>query len=83
MQIVVIGAGVIGAAIAFQLARRGHAVTLLDSHGIAAGASGRSFGWINASYFLTEAHYRLRLEGIAAHRRLCETLPGNPTGWPG
>lgn len=83
MQIVVIGAGVIGASIAFQLARRGHGVTILDGQGIAAGASGRSFGWINASYFLDEAHYRLRLEGIAAHRRLCETLPGCPTRWPG
>lgn len=83
MQIVIIGAGVIGAAIAYNLTRGGHSVTIMDGQGIGAGASGRSFGWINASYFLNEAHYRLRLEGIAAHRRLCAALPLAPTRWPG
>lgn len=82
-QTLIIGAGVIGAAIAFQLARRGHAVTILDAAGIGAGASGRSFGWINASFHLSEAHYRLRAEGMAAHRRLAGTLPDCPTRWPG
>lgn len=83
MKILIIGAGVIGASIAFQLARRGHQVTVLDSTGIAAGASGRSFGWINASYALSPAHFRLRLAGMAAHRRLDEALPSSPTRWPG
>ncbi|MDQ2067669.1 FAD-binding oxidoreductase [Xinfangfangia sp. CPCC 101601] len=83
MQILVIGAGVIGAAIAFQLTRRGHEVTILEGQGIAAGASGRSFGWINASYGLSPAHYHLRREGIAAHRRLDGLLPSSPTRWPG
>ncbi len=83
MQIIVIGAGVIGASIAFQLGRRGHSVTILEGQGIAAGASGRSFGWINASFHLSPAHYRLRLEGIAAHRRLDGLLPDSPIRWPG
>ena len=83
MKIIVIGAGVIGASIAFNQTRRGHAVTILEGQGIAAGASGRSFGWINASYYINEAHYRLRFEGIAAHRRLMADLPQNPVQWPG
>ena len=83
MQVIVIGAGVIGASIAFHLGRRGHTVTILEGQGIAAGASGRSFGWINASFHLSPAHYCLRLEGIAAHRRLDALLPDSPIRWPG
>lgn len=83
MKILIIGAGVIGASIAFQLARRGHRVTILDSIGVAAGASGRSFGWINASYALSPAHFLLRAAGLAAHRRLDLALPQSPTRWPG
>ena len=68
-RIVVIGAGVIGAAIANQLAQAGHQVTVVD-RGVPAGdASGRSFGWINASFFAGDAHFRLRAAGIEAWRR--------------
>jgi glycine/D-amino acid oxidase-like deaminating enzyme len=65
----VIGAGVIGAAIACHLAKAGHGVTVIDKTGPAAGASGRSFGWINASFFADADHFRLRAAGIEAWRR--------------
>lgn len=68
-RIVVIGAGVIGAAIANQLAQAGHRVTVVDRVGPAGDASGRSFGWINASFFADEAHFRLRAAGIETWRR--------------
>ncbi len=48
MRIVVIGAGIVGSAIAFHLARRGAEVTLLDSGEPGMGASSHSFAWINA-----------------------------------
>lgn len=67
---VVIGAGIVGASIALALARAGHHVTIIDAHGPAFGASGRSFGWINASFFADTAHFRLRSEAIAAWNRL-------------
>jgi len=44
----VIGAGIMGAAIAWQLARRGVQVTLLDKGSPGHGASSHSFAWINA-----------------------------------
>lgn len=69
-RIVVIGAGIIGAAIACRLAEAGHSVRIIDSANPATGASGRSFGWINASFFANEAHFRLRAAGIAAWHRL-------------
>lgn len=83
LKIVVVGAGVIGAAIAFNLSRCGHEVTVIEAATPGAGASGRSFGWINASFHLSGPHYRLRAEGMAAHRRLGALLPGCPTRWPG
>lgn len=48
MRIVVIGAGIVGSAIAFHLSRRGAKVTLLDSGEPGMGASSHSFAWINA-----------------------------------
>jgi len=68
-RIVVIGAGVVGAAIANQLAQAGHHVTVVDKGGPANQASGRSFGWINASFFVDDAHFRLRAAGIETWRR--------------
>lgn len=48
MRITVIGAGIVGSAIAFHLARGGAQVTLLDAGEPGMGASSHSFAWINA-----------------------------------
>ena len=81
--VIVIGAGVIGAAIAHRLAGAGSDVTVIDA-GLAAGAaSGRSFGWINASFHLDEHHFHLRLAGMEAHRRLAAELGPMGPQWPG
>ena len=79
-QIIIVGAGVIGASVAYHAARSGVRVTVLDAG--EAGATAASFGWINASYFLNEDHYRLRGEGIAAWHRLEEALD-LPIAWCG
>lgn len=47
-HIAVVGAGIVGASIAFHLALRGARVTLLDSDAPASGASAVSFAWLNA-----------------------------------
>ena len=47
-NVAVIGAGIIGAAIAFRLARRGVSVALFDASQPGHGASSHSFAWINA-----------------------------------
>ncbi|MFI8977327.1 NAD(P)/FAD-dependent oxidoreductase [Nocardia asteroides] len=44
---IVVGAGVVGLSIADQLARRGVNVTVLESTGVAAGASYGNAGWVN------------------------------------
>ena len=78
-RIVIIGAGIIGAAAAYQLARAGHVVTVIDAGAPGGGATGRSFGWINASFHKDVAHFALRAEGIAAWHRLGLT----DVAWPG
>jgi D-hydroxyproline dehydrogenase subunit beta len=79
-HILIIGAGIIGAAIAHRLAPRAR-VTVLEAASPAAGASGKSFGWINASFFANPAHHRLRVEAIAAWHRLGP--PGRDVQWSG
>lgn len=75
-KIIIIGAGIIGASLAFELARQGRSVTVVEAGLPAQAASGRSFGWINASFALSEAHFALRVAGMAAHERLSRALPG-------
>lgn len=65
----VVGGGILGASIALHLAAAGAKVTLFDKVGPAAGATGKSFAWINA--YSTNPHYRaLRLKSMAAWRDL-------------
>lgn len=72
-SVLVIGAGIIGASAAYHLQRAGAQVTVIDAGAQIATAS--SFGWINASFYHDEAHFRLRAEGIEAWKRLCAQMP--------
>ncbi len=76
-QIVVAGGGIIGASIAYHLARRGARVTLLEKLRPGAGATSNSFAWLNATYSKTPRNYfDLNLLGIAGWHRLQHELPG-------
>jgi D-hydroxyproline dehydrogenase subunit beta len=83
MKVLIIGAGLIGAAAAFRLGQAGAEVTVLEAVKPAAGASGRSFGWINANFFANPAHHRLRVAAMAAHQRLQADLPESAPNWQG
>lgn len=73
----VIGAGIVGASVAYHLARRGAEVTIVDRTGVAAGATGKSFAWINAHHFKSEPYHRLRYQSLAEYHRLERELGGS------
>ncbi|GAA1555308.1 FAD-binding oxidoreductase [Brevibacterium picturae] len=70
MNILVIGAGVLGLVTAWNLNEDGHDVTIVDKIGKYAGASHRSFAWINANHKLPESYHRLNAAGVEAHESL-------------
>ena len=75
--IVIVGAGVIGASIAYHLAQRGAQVIILEKERPASGATGKSFAWINASFSKRpRSYYELNFLGIAGWRRLELELGG-------
>lgn len=81
--IVIVGAGIVGAAIAWNLARRGKSVLILDQTGIGTGATARSFGWINANFAETPAYFALRSAAIDAHHEMEAALGPLATRWCG
>ena len=81
--IVVVGAGIVGAAIAWNLARRGEKVLIIDQSGIGKGATGRSFGWINANFAETPDYFALRSAAIDAHHEMEAALGPVDTRWCG
>lgn len=83
MKVLIIGAGILGASLAFRLTRAEAEVTVLDAAAPASCASGRNFGWINASFYLTPAHHALRVQAMAAHHRLAADLPNAGHIWQG
>lgn len=50
-HVIVVGAGIVGASIAFHLSRRGARVTVLEAGEPGQGASGVSFAWVNGHDF--------------------------------
>jgi D-hydroxyproline dehydrogenase subunit beta len=82
-HVVIVGAGIMGATLALGLVARGARVTVIDGGQPASGASGASFGWLNASYYASSAHHTLRAAALQAHHRLADAVGPVPTRWPG
>src|SRR6266511_416434 len=82
-RIVIAGGGMIGANIAYQLAKRGASVTLLERSQPATGATAKSFAWINAKK-RPHDYFDLSRLGIYAWRQLDRELAGKlPVMWGG
>ena len=76
-QVVVIGAGVYGAAVTAELARRGARVTVVDSGAPGAGTSGATFSWVNSCGKQPRAYHDLNVAAMQAHQRLARDVPGS------
>ncbi len=65
-HVVVVGAGVLGASVAYRLAGAGCRVTILEAAQVGAGTSGCSFAWLNSSRKTPRAYHDLNAAGMAA-----------------
>lgn len=82
-QVIVVGSGIIGASIAWHLARTGAQVTVIADSAAGGIATPNSFAWINASWGNPEPYFRLRTRAMSEWKRLAHDLPGLPLAWCG
>ncbi|MEM7568531.1 MAG: FAD-binding oxidoreductase [Pseudomonadota bacterium] len=83
LRVLVVGAGIIGASIAYFLAKGGAKVTLIDKEGPASHASRGTFAWINASWAKQPRDYHsLNQLGVSGWSVLEEDLE-IPVRWSG
>ncbi len=76
MRVAVVGAGIVGASVAFRLARSGVRVWLLDECRPASGTTSSSFAWVNANSKIPREYFELNRAGMEEHLRLGHELPG-------
>jgi len=77
-DVVVVGAGVLGASVAFRLAEAGCRVTILEAGHVGAGTSACSFAWLNSSRKTPRAYHELNASGMQAHFALAQEFPETP-----
>lgn len=79
-RIVICGGGVIGAAIAYFLSRRGAEPIVIERHEVAGAASGKSGGFLALDWCRGSALDRLARRSFALHAELADALD-NPWGY--
>ena len=77
-KVAILGSGIIGAAIANELARTGNLVTLFAKNEPTREATPNSFGWINAHSPHLEHHFALRLSSMELWHGLMTDNPDLP-----
>lgn len=78
MRVVVVGAGIIGSSVAYEAAKAGAQVTVLEAGKIAGGASAASFAWTNATGKRPQAYFALNVAGMRAHLDLSREFGNAP-----
>lgn len=82
-HVAVIGGGIVGASIAYHLAKEGLKVTLLERSNICTRASRGTFAWINATWAKQPRHYHgLNQDGLTGWKRVQADL-NIPIRWTG
>jgi len=77
-DVVIVGAGIIGSALADALTALGASVTVIDRHHPATGVTASTFAYINAATKRPEPYFRLNFAGMAEHARLRDELGDAP-----
>jgi glycine/D-amino acid oxidase-like deaminating enzyme len=83
-RVVVAGAGIVGANIAYQLARRGADVAVIERDTPGGGATSKSFAWINSTFSKQPwAYFYLNRLGMQGWRHLEREVDALPVRWGG
>lgn len=82
-DLIVVGAGIVGASVAYHAAARGAAVRLVDRARPGVGVTGDSFGWIGDAGDAPGPTAALRRASTADYRRLETELAGVHVAWSG
>lgn len=79
-RVAVIGVGILGASVGWNLSRHGAEVVFIDAGQPGEGVTNWSFSWVNASNKTERrSYFDLNVAGMAAHRELAETI--GPDSW--
>jgi glycine/D-amino acid oxidase-like deaminating enzyme len=76
MKAVVVGAGIVGTAVAYRLARAGVKTTVLDAGSVGGGTSATTFAWLNSNQKEPLEYHRLNAAGVGEHLALAGELGG-------
>src|SRR5438270_9837908 len=79
ISVIVVGAGSVGANVAYRLAQRGAAVTVVEAIAPGGGTSGASFAWTNSFNKTPREYHDLNVAGMEEHAVLAKELGGG--GW--
>lgn len=83
LPVVVVGAGIVGASVAYHLAREGVFVALIDRSRPAGGVTGDSFAWVGTGDGGPATIPALRSNALREYRRLAGELPEVRVTWSG
>ncbi|MEU6141558.1 FAD-dependent oxidoreductase [Streptomyces sp. NPDC047081] len=80
LRVAVVGVGVLGACVGWNLARRGADVVLVDAGQPGEGVTNWSFSWVNASNKTRRrSYFDLNVAGMTAYRELADAV--GPDSW--
>lgn len=70
MHVIVIGSGVVGCSVAYEIAKAGAKVTVLEAGRLGGVASASSFAWTNATGKNPRPYFEINFAGMRAHLEL-------------
>ncbi|WP_343244970.1 FAD-dependent oxidoreductase, partial [Streptomyces sp. SID14478] len=80
VRVAVVGVGIVGACVGWNLSRRGAHVVLIDAGLPGEGVTNWSFSWVNAgNKTVRRTYFDLNVAGMRAHRELAATI--GPHSW--
>lgn len=81
-DVVIVGGGILGVSLAYELARRTLRVTLLEAHALGSGTTGSGFGWINATSKADadETYFQMNAASLHLYEELLNRHHTEPTG---